>query len=117
MKKIKVYEYGKCSTCKKALQFLDKKSVPYEKVDITLSPPSLAELKEMLQHVGDIKKLFNTSGLVYKEMGLSQKLPGMSEAEALKLLASNGRLIKRPFVKTSAKGLVGFKEAEWKNVF
>lgn len=114
MKKWKVYEYGGCSTCKKALKFLDAKKVAYEKVDITTVPPTPAELKAMLGHVKDIRKLFNTSGLVYKEMKLSEKLPEMSEKEALGLLAQNGRLVKRPFVLGGDFGLVGFKEDEWK---
>ena len=114
MKKWKVYEYAGCSTCKKALKFLDGKKVSYEKVDITSVPPTPAELKAMLGHVKDLRKLFNTSGLVYKEMKLSEKLPTMSEKDALALLAKNGRLVKRPFVLGSDFGLVGFKEDEWK---
>lgn len=114
MKKWKVYEYGGCSTCKKALKFLDAKKIPYEKLDITATAPSLAELKTMLGHVGELRKLFNTSGLVYKEMKLSEKLPTMDEKEALGLLARNGRLVKRPFVLGDGFGMVGFKEEEWK---
>lgn len=114
MKTWKVYEYAGCSTCRKALKFLDAKKIPYEKHDITSIPPSPAELKAMLKQVKDVRKLFNTSGLVYKEMRLSEKLPGMSEKEALDLLAHNGRLVKRPFVLGSDFGLVGFKEEEWK---
>lgn len=114
MKTWKVYEYAGCSTCRKALKFLDARKIPYEKHDITSIPPSPAELKAMLKQVRDVRKLFNTSGLVYKEMRLSEKLPGMSEKEALDLLAHNGRLVKRPFVLGSDFGLVGFKEEEWK---
>lgn len=113
MKKWKVYEYSGCSTCKKALKFLDAKKIPYEKIDITTSPPSLAELKEMLGHVPGLGKLFNTSGLVYKELKLSSRLPSISEKEALALLAGNGRLVKRPFVLGPGFGMVGFKEEEW----
>lgn len=111
---LKIYEYANCSTCKKALKFLDARKVPYTKIAIVETPPSLAELKKMLSHVKDLKKLFNTSGLVYREMKLGQKLPNLSEAEALKLLAANGKLIKRPFALSPTQGLVGFKEAEWK---
>lgn len=111
---MKVYEYAKCSTCRKALQFLDKKGLKYQKIDITTQPPSKTEIKKMLGFVGDIKKLFNTSGLVYKEMGLSKKLPDMAQDEALALLASNGRLIKRPFVLTEDYGVVGFDEQKWR---
>jgi arsenate reductase len=114
MKKLKVYEYGGCSTCKKALKFLDARKVAYEKIDITAHAPSTSELKEMLGHVGEVRKLFNTSGLVYKEQKLSEKLPSLSEKEALALLAGNGRLVKRPFVLGAGWGVVGFKEEEWK---
>jgi arsenate reductase (glutaredoxin) len=114
---VKVYEYGKCSTCVKALKYLDARGVAYEKVDITERAPSLAELKAMREHGVDLRKLFNTSGLVYKEMKLSEKLPAMSEAEALKLLSSNGRLVKRPFVLGEGFGLVGFREEDWKKHF
>ena len=111
---MKVYEYAKCSTCRKALQFLDKKGIQYQKIDITEQPPTKTELKKMLSFVGDIKKLFNTSGLVYKELGLSKKLPNMTQEESLTLLASNGRLIKRPFLLTDTGGAVGFDEQKWK---
>ena len=113
---LKVYEYDKCSTCKKALKFLDGRKVAYQRLPIVEEPPTLAELKKMLGFVGDIRKLFNTSGLVYRELGLGSKLPSMSEAQALKLLASNGKLIKRPFALSSDHGVVGFKEAEWKKL-
>lgn len=83
-------------------------------------PPSMKELKEMLAHLkengGSIRQLFNTSGLVYKEMKLSEKLPQLSETEALKLLAENGKLVKRPFVIGEDTHLIGFKEDEWKKV-
>ncbi len=118
---LKVYEYAKCSTCVKALKFLDAKKVKYEKLPIVDNIPSVKELKEMLaaleKNGGSIRNLFNTSGLVYKEMKLSEKLPSMSESEALKLLASNGKLIKRPFLISDKVHLVGFKEDEWKKVF
>ncbi|MFL5813963.1 MAG: arsenate reductase family protein [Bdellovibrionia bacterium] len=118
MKKIRVYEYANCSTCKKALKFLDQKKVSYERVAIVDQPPTVAELKEMLAHQkGEIKKLFNTSGQLYRELGVSEKLPSMSEAEALKLLSKHGKLVKRPFVLTGEQGLVGFKEDEWKKAF
>jgi arsenate reductase len=113
---LKIYEYDKCSTCKKALKYLDSRKVAYQKLPIVDRPPTLAELKKMLGFVGDIRKLFNTSGLVYRELGLGAKLPSMSEAEALKLLAANGKLIKRPFALSGDQGMVGFKEAEWKKL-
>lgn len=113
---LKVYEYDKCSTCKKALKFLDGRKVAYERIPIVDRPPTMTELKKMLSFVGDIRKLFNTSGLVYRELKLGEKLPSMSEAEALKLLAANGKLIKRPFALKADQGVVGFKEAEWKKL-
>lgn len=116
--KLKVYEYSGCSTCKKALKFLDARKIPYERVAIVERPPNVSELKEMLKHVGgDVRKLFNTSGQVYREMGLGEKLASLSEAEAFKLLASNGKLVKRPFILGSGAGAVGFKEDEWKSKF
>lgn len=113
---LKVYEYAGCSTCKNALKFLDARKVAYERIPIVEKPPTVAELKRMLAHVGELKKLFNTSGQVYREMKLGEKLPSLSEAEALKLLAANGKLIKRPFALSATQGLVGFKEAEWKKL-
>ena len=118
MAKIKVYEYEKCSTCKKALKFLDQKGVAYERVPIVERPPSKAELEKMLSlKGGELKKLFNTAGQVYRENKISEKLPQMSQSEAIRLLASNGKLIKRPFVLAGSTGLVGFKEDEWKKAF
>jgi len=114
---MKIYEYAGCSTCKKALKFLDQKKIEYKKIAIVEQPPSLAELKKMLVYYdGQINKLFNTSGLVYREMGLSEKLKTMTETQALKLLSKNGKLVKRPFVLTATSGRVGFKEDEWKKL-
>ncbi|HRO67111.1 MAG TPA: arsenate reductase family protein [Pseudobdellovibrionaceae bacterium] len=118
MAKLKIYSYDKCSTCRKALKFLDSRGVEYATVDITERPPAVSELKSALaSYDGEIKKLFNTSGVQYRELGVSEKLKGMSEAEALKLLAGNGRLVKRPFVLTAERGLVGFDETLWKKTF
>ncbi len=118
MSKLKVYEYSKCSTCRNALKFLDAKKIPYEKIDITAQAPSVSELRTMLSaQKGNLKALFNTSGEVYRAEKISEKLPKMSEAEALSLLSKNGRLVKRPFVLNGKNGLVGFKEAEWKEHF
>jgi arsenate reductase len=115
---MRIYEYKNCSTCQKALKFLDSKGVAYEKLPIVEQPPSMAELKKMLQFLkedgGSIKNLFNTSGQVYRELKISDKLKdGMSEAEALKLLSENGKLIKRPFLLTDTGGVVGFKPEAW----
>lgn len=116
--KLKVYEYDKCSTCKKALSYLNKRGIAFDKMDITSQPPTKSELKTMLASMGgDVRKLFNTSGVVYREMKLGEKLPKLSENEALDLLAKNGRLVKRPFVLAGAKGLVGFKQADWDKTF
>lgn len=113
----RVYEYEKCSTCRQALKFLDARKIGYQRVPIVDQPPTMAELKAMLGYTGDLRKLFNTSGVVYRELGVGEKLKTMSEAEALKLLASNGRLVKRPFVLLKGRGLLGFKEDEWKAAF
>lgn len=113
----RVYEYEGCSTCRQALKWLDARKIAYERVPIVEKPPKPAELKTMLGYTGDIRKLFNTSGLVYRAMGLGRKLPTMSEADALALLAKDGKLVKRPFVLLDGKGLVGFKEEEWKAAF
>ncbi len=114
--KLKVYEYKNCGTCKKALKFLESKQIEIEKIPIRETPPSLQELKKMLFYTKNIKKLFNTSGGDYKDLNLKEKLPGMSEDDQLKLLASNGNLIKRPFVITQEFGLIGFQEEEWKKL-
>ncbi len=118
MAKTKVYSYKKCSTCAKALKFLDKKKVSVDVVDITEQPPSKKELEVMLKNYdGELKKLFNTSGVAYRENKIKDKLPTMTKAQALAMLSKNGRLVKRPFVLKGASGLVGFKEAEWNQLF
>src|SRR5476651_1418693 len=106
---LKVYTYAKCSTCRKAVQFLRDHHVTFEEVPIRETPPSLAELKLMLEG-RSLKALFNTSGLDYKALGLSSKLPEMSQTEALALLAKNGNLVKRPFAIGKDVRLVGFDE-------
>ncbi len=115
---VTIYSYANCSTCKKALKYLEKQGVSAKVVDITTTPPPLKDLKAMLAaYDGQVRKLFNTSGQVYREQGLGAKLPGMSESEALKLLAGNGRLIKRPFLVVAGKAVaVGFDEAAWDQV-
>ncbi len=115
---LKIYQYKTCSTCQKALKYLDSKKIAYESFAIVESPPSLGELKIMLAHLkaqgGGLKNLFNTSGVQYRELKIAEKLKeGLTEAEALKLLASNGKLIKRPFVLTPTSGTVGFKPENW----
>ena len=115
--KPRVYEYEGCSTCRKALKFLDARGVVYEKVPIVTSPPSLAELKKMLALVGDLKRLFNTSGVLYRELKVGEKLKTMTTEQALALLAAHGKLIKRPFILLADRGLLGFKEDEWAAAF
>lgn len=107
-------EYPKCSTCKKAKKWLDEHEIQYTDRHIVEEHPSYEELKEWFQMSGlPLKKFFNTSGLLYKEMALKDKLPSMSEEEQLKLLATNGMLVKRPLVVDGKTVLTGFKEAEW----
>ena len=106
--------YPKCTTCQKAKKWLDGNGITYTERHIVENNPSYEELKEWHAKSGlPLKKLFNTSGLMYKEMQLKDKLPAMSEDEQLKLLASNGMLIKRPLVMDGETVLVGFKEAQW----
>jgi len=111
---LKIYTYAKCSTCRKAVKFLRDHQIKFEEAPIRETPPSLAELKLMLEG-RSLKALFNTSGLDYKALGLSGKLPGMSEADALGLLAKNGNLVKRPFVMGKDVRLVGFDEEAWES--
>jgi len=116
--RLKVYTYKNCGTCKKAVKWLDSKGVDYTEVPIRETPPSIAELKRVLKSFdGDIKKLFNTSGMDYKQLNLREMLPGMSQADALALLASNGNLVKRPLVLGKEHATVGFKEDAWEQLF
>ena len=106
--------YPKCSTCQKAKKFLNEHNIEFAERHIVEDNPSYDEIKEWYQRSGLLlKKFFNTSGLLYKEMQLKDKLPAMSEEEQLKLLATNGMLVKRPIVVNGDTVLVGFKEAEW----
>ncbi len=111
---LRVYTYSKCSTCRKAVKFLRDHQIKFEELPIRETPPSLAELKSMLEG-RSVKALFNTSGLDYKALGLSRKLPEMSLAETLGLLATNGNLVKRPFAIGNDVRLVGFDENLWKS--
>lgn len=115
--KVRVYEYEKCSTCRKALKFLEARGVAHERVPIVERPPSPAELRAMRDFAGGVRPLFNTSGILYREMGLGEKLKTMSEDAALALLAKHGKLVKRPFVLLKDRGLLGFKEEDWKAAF
>lgn len=109
--------YPKCSTCKKAKNWLTEHHIEAEDRDIKEQNPTAAELKEWHQKSGlPLKRFFNTSGILYKEMNLKEKLPDMNEDEQFSLLASNGMLVKRPILVTDDKVLVGFKEKEWEGL-
>jgi arsenate reductase (glutaredoxin) len=113
----KFYEYSGCGTCKKAIKFLDQHNINYKKIPIRDTPPSKAELKKMLKAMnGEIKKLFNTSGMDYRKLNIKDKLPAMTESQAIELLHSNGNLIKRPFILGPSLTTVGFKEELWKEI-
>ena len=106
--------YSKCSTCQKAKKWLDEQDIKYTERHIVDNNPSYEELKQWYNKSGlPLKRFFNTSGLLYKEMQLKDKLPTMNEEEQLKLLATNGMLVKRPLVVNGDMVLIGFKEAEW----
>ena len=101
----------------KAIKFLDAKKKNYESIDITEKAPSKKELDFMLkQYDGEIKRLFNTSGVQYRELKIKDKIKDMTKKQAIDLLSGNGRLVKRPFIVSASKGLVGFKEDEWKKL-
>lgn len=110
---LKVYQYPKCSTCKKALAYLREQGVAFQAIDISTNPPSREELLEMIRRRGSIRPLFNTSGIKYREGKFSERIPAMSEAEAVDTLSQEGMLVKRPFVLTDTMGLLGFKAEEW----
>lgn len=117
-KGIRVHAYSGCDTCRKALKHLAARGIEAEVLPIRETPPTVAELRRMLEFVGgDLKRLFNTSGQDYRALGISQRLPGMGVDEALDLLASNGNLVKRPFLLGPGIGLVGFREEEWGRAF
>lgn len=110
-------EYPKCSTCKKAKAYLDSKNIKYIDRNIKEDNPTIKELKEYIKLSGkDINKFFNTRGIKYRELGLKDKLKNMTELDKLKLLSSDGMLIKRPLLITKDKVLIGFKEKEWENL-
>ena len=109
--------YEKCSTCKNAKKYLDEKSIEYNIRDIKGANPTYEELKGWVEKYNiEVKKLFNTSGILYREMKLSEKLPSMKDDEKLKLLATNGMLVKRPLFITNNNIYIGFKNKEWKNI-
>ena len=115
---IKIYEYGGCSTCKKALKYLDAKKKKYERVPIVEQPPTVSELEKMVGYLEangkTFKNLFNTSGEQYRALKIGDRLKaGMTEQEAIALLSKNGKLVKRPFLLTDKGGTTGFQEEAW----
>ena len=107
-------QYPPCSTCQKAKKWLDGQGIAYTSRNIKEENPSYEELKEWYGRSGlPLKKFFNTSGLLYKSMNLKDRLPGMTEEEQLRLLASDGMLVKRPLIVTGDRILTGFREAQW----
>ncbi|HVK71735.1 MAG TPA: arsenate reductase family protein [Kofleriaceae bacterium] len=111
---ITVYQYPKCSTCRKALAWLDGKGVAYRKVDIVQSPPSQATLTQAARAAGvSPKKMFNTSGESYRNGNFKEKAATMTDAQVVAALAADGKLIKRPLVVGDGVALVGFREEEW----
>lgn len=109
--------YPKCTTCKKAMKWLDDNNIRYEVRDIKENNPSYEELLDWHQKSGlPLKRFFNTSGLIYRSMNLKDKLSDMTEEEQLRLLATDGMLVKRPILIGDDTVLVGFKEAEWETI-
>ena len=110
----KVYCYPRCTTCKKAIKWLEENGIDYEYKHIVEETPSKEDIKKYYKESGlPLKRFFNTSGNVYKELNLKEKLAEMSEDEQFELLASNGMVLKRPLLVGKDFVLVGFKEAEW----
>ena len=111
---IKVYCYARCTTCKKALKWLEDKGIEHEVLDIKGDNPDIETITSLYRKSGlPLKRFFNTSGIQYRELGLSKKLPDMQEEDQLKLLASDGMLVKRPLLIGDDFVLTGFKEKEW----
>ena len=115
--KILLIEYPKCSTCQKAKKWLENHNIEFIDRHIIENKPTEDELKEWIPKSGkELKKWFNTSGMKYKELNLKDRLEDMSEKEKIKILASDGMLVKRPIVITENNILIGFKEEEWESV-
>ncbi len=112
-----IYHYKGCDTCRKALRYLDDKGLAYTAVPIREKTPTQKVLKQALKQFGERKKLCNVSGQDYRAMKLKDTIADLSESEFIKLLAGNGNLIKRPFVVTDDQIIVGFKPAEWDEIF
>lgn len=111
---VEFFWYPKCGTCQKARKWLEAHSIQYHPLDLKEVHPTRSQLEDFLEKSGlPLKKFFNTSGLVYKELGLKDRLPSMSQDQQLDLLAGDGMLVKRPILVAGDTVLVGFKEAEW----
>ena len=110
------FSYNKCGTCRKAKKILDAYKVSYDEIDITETPPPKSVLKKAIKLKG-MKKLFNTSGEQYKKLRIKDKIGDMTEVQAIELLSSNGRLVKRPIVFDGNRITVGFDEIEYKEVW
>ena len=113
---MKFFSYDKCGTCRKAKKILDAYKVSYDEIDITETPPPKSVLKKAIKLKG-MKKLFNTSGEQYKKLRIKDKIEDMTEVQAIELLSSNGRLVKRPIVVDGNRITVGFDEIEYKEVW
>lgn len=114
---MKMYCYKKCSTCKKAAAFLRSQGAIFEEIDYTEQPLTVDELRAYWQRSGlPLRKFFNTSGMLYRELGVKDQLTDMSETEQLKLLAAHPMLVKRPILVTNEVVLVGFDEVKWAEV-
>ena len=113
---MKLYSYNKCGTCRKAIRFLEDRKVKFELFDITENPPTKQILKAAMKARG-LKKLFNTSGVQYRELKIKDKLATMTDIQAIELLASNGKLIKRPIAVDKDKITVGFDIEEYKKIW
>lgn len=115
---VRVYQYPKCSTCRKACKWLDDHGVAYESIDLVATPPSASKLRQLhKQSEKPLAKLFNTSGDSYRAGNFKERLPTMSQDQCFTALASDGKLIKRPLVETSGTVLIGFDEAMYKAAF
>lgn len=112
--KVEIYTLKTCDTCRKATKWLKESNIPFKEIPIRETPPSAEDLRRGLADLnGDIRKLFNTSGQDYRALNLKDRLPTLSEVEAIALLASNGNLIKRPFLISGDTSLVGFDALKW----
>ncbi len=115
---LKIYTLAQCSTCREATKWLRARGLAFDERAIRETPPMLTELRAMLAaHDGNLRKLFNSSGIEYRAQKIADKLPKMSEADQLALLAGNGSLVKRPFLLGDGVALVGFDPAKWAAAF